>query len=297
MATYTVTTGNDTTAYTVSTGARGPAGPSGVGTTEEVLGLLQGTAADPTRIGAEYMPEVLEVSGVQLSDTSATELPSGTLGRSSGGRLVVHDGLTTGGVDVEGMILRGGIVHTVDDNIAADKFIEIARCVIPENMLTNGGAIFLVGKVIVRSDLINYNPSLNPAILFKLLDAAGNPNPSNVATSGYKITIATAATPASYTVANISEYAGTGVSTTLSFSPTAYSGSTKLTTYSVSPGAVDSNAFLTTSGLVAARAITYGGEGQFAYLSVGLYLPADAATADVTGSFRAAADLRIVKIA
>ena len=51
-------------------------------TTNRILSRLMGVAADPTKIGAEYMPEQITVNGVIASDSAAAALPLGTIGRN-----------------------------------------------------------------------------------------------------------------------------------------------------------------------------------------------------------------------
>ena len=67
------------------------------GPTAAITAALQGAEDDPTRIGTEYLPEVLAGTSVELADTSPLILPARTLGSDSFGNLVIHDGVTLGG--------------------------------------------------------------------------------------------------------------------------------------------------------------------------------------------------------
>lgn len=81
-----------TVTYQVSTGARGPApGPS------QYTAALQGAAGDPTRIGQEYLPEVVEVTGLILGEQGeVVQDTSGQIVRN-GNSLAISDGVTAGG--------------------------------------------------------------------------------------------------------------------------------------------------------------------------------------------------------
>lgn len=62
-------------------------------TTSSVLDVI----GDGSVIDQQYFPNELQVTGLELTDTSAVVLPTNTLGCNSIGNLVMHDGLTMGG--------------------------------------------------------------------------------------------------------------------------------------------------------------------------------------------------------
>ena len=68
-----------------------------VGTALEITTALQGVEADPTKIGAEYLPDTLPNVILDLADTSAMTLSNGQLGADAEGNPVVHNGVTLGG--------------------------------------------------------------------------------------------------------------------------------------------------------------------------------------------------------
>ena len=266
-----------------------------VGTALEITTALQGVEADATRIGTEYMPEIVDVDGVTLADSSAVELPSGTLGLNADGRLVIHDFATTGGIDAEGMILRGLLSHTVSDSIAADQIIEIASGVIPAAMLTNNEYFSITGSIFIRNQLSGYEPSGNPSLVLYLCDAAGARNTLAEPEDGYRMTLATAAAPAQHTTVELGEIWQASVAgSLLSLTTSNITGSTRMRTLTAGV-ATETEKIWALNGSGNERTIAYGGVGQFAYLKIGLFLPADAATADVTGSITVSCDLRILK--
>lgn len=263
--------------------------------TEEVLSAIQGAAGDPDRIGSEYLPEIIPVDGVTLSDSSAVELPAGTLGLNGDGRLVIHDGDTTGGVDAEGMILRGAVTHTVSDSIAAAQIIEIAQAVIPASYFSDGDAVFALGNVVIQSALSNYNPATNPALVLYFRDSAGARNATAEPDDGYRIILATAATLAAYTIVEIMEkFSMALASNLLSINVESVVGSSRRRTLAAGV-ATETETNFANGGTAGERNITYGGAGGFAYLCIGVFLPADAATADASGSFSAACDIKFIK--
>lgn len=96
--TVTITTRTGVATYEVSTGARGPAGAAEELTDIAITTALQGAEADPTRIGAEYIPLVLPVDSIIISDSASSNgVPtSGELIRI-GSALALGDGVSVGG--------------------------------------------------------------------------------------------------------------------------------------------------------------------------------------------------------
>jgi hypothetical protein len=62
-------------------GAADAATNTGDEDTASILDKLKGAAEDPDRIGAEYLPETLEVDYVELQDQTGLEIPDHSLGR------------------------------------------------------------------------------------------------------------------------------------------------------------------------------------------------------------------------
>ena len=62
----------------------------------DITTALQGAEADPTRIGAEYLPEEIEINAVTLANTGAVTLPAGSLGLNTNGELILHNNVANG---------------------------------------------------------------------------------------------------------------------------------------------------------------------------------------------------------
>jgi hypothetical protein len=264
-------------------------------TASAITEALQGAAGDPERIGTEYFPDIVEVDGVTLSNSSAVELPAGTLGLNAQGALVVHDGQTTGGRDVAGMRMQGILNHIVSDSIAADQILEIASVVIPVGTFNSTARpLGIVGSVFVRSSLSGYEPAGNPSLIFYLADAAGARNPLAEPDDGLRVPLSIAATPAQLTIMEMCEVLiVNNPSNLLNINLTNIVGAIRRRTLAAGVATV-TETNLSTHGLLSERNIPYGGAGQFAFLKIGLFLPADAATANASGSIIATCDLRII---
>ena len=76
-------------------------------TTSTTLNQLKGSADISDKIGEEYIPDVLNVSGLIIPDTMGLILPVNTLGVDYAQNLYVHDGVSSGGIPVKGTTLQG----------------------------------------------------------------------------------------------------------------------------------------------------------------------------------------------
>jgi hypothetical protein len=115
------------------------------------LKSLQGAAEDPNRIGAEYMPDVLEVEYLLPGVETTQAYPEGALTRV-GTTLKIHDGVTPGGLIAGGAknylhtggyaaIIPYGVTGSrakIVTNISTWYWAEIGRVVLPGAMVKDG---------------------------------------------------------------------------------------------------------------------------------------------------------------
>ena len=130
--------------------------------------ILQGAEADPTKIGAEYMPDAISLDWILPGESADGILPTGSLTRQ-GAVLYIHDNATPGGVAVSGESnnnATGGRVislpygTTVSDVASSVKkptsgtryYQELGRVTIHGSKLIVGNRISMVGWIRVFSD-------------------------------------------------------------------------------------------------------------------------------------------------
>jgi hypothetical protein len=146
-STYTIISGTGSATYEISTGARGPAP-----TASQYTEALQGAAGDATRIGAEYLPEEIEVVSVQLADTSGSALAVGRLGLNANNQLIIHDNLRNGS-DIAPLLdansHQGQIAKiTAEQAVTADYKKVLVSFKLPAALITAGRHIALVGDLL-----------------------------------------------------------------------------------------------------------------------------------------------------
>lgn len=120
--------------------------------TPSVLAALQGDEEDPDRIGAEYLPEVIPVVAVTLSDTTGLILPAGSLGLDASGNLVLHDGVTAGGnpVGSDDNRYTGTVVVTAAQSAVAYNVQVFTFPITPADAVA-GKHLRVIGRVWGRS--------------------------------------------------------------------------------------------------------------------------------------------------
>lgn len=129
---------------------QGPVGADGAVTAESLEQLLDDLGLGPT--------DIVPVVGLQLSDTGAVTLDSGTLGLNSSGDLIVHNGLSNG--DDLPAIKGGATISTQVGSFIANQSVinnngefvsKIAEWYIPYNWISNFGNSFNIsGKIILK---------------------------------------------------------------------------------------------------------------------------------------------------
>lgn len=133
----------------------------------EVVAELQDETLDPLqpeRIGKERMPESLEVTSINLTDTGAVALPVGSLGLNNDGELVLHDNVRNGDdlpafVDATAVqpILSNFLISSIRNT---SLVIPLASIKFPASVAVNGKIISISGEM----DL-NINISVLPTEL------------------------------------------------------------------------------------------------------------------------------------
>ena len=138
----------------------------------DILPALQGAEADPTRIGEEHMPEVVEFNYIRPGENYDSALPEGSITRQ-GSTLYVHDNSTPGGLplggsvsgDIQGrtsgVVLSlpfGATVSEISSSVVArptgdpSKFFQrLGNIVIPGNKILEGNRLCFGGKLRIKS--------------------------------------------------------------------------------------------------------------------------------------------------
>jgi len=113
-------------------------------TTEGILDKLQGVEADPTKIGGEYMPEVIPNVLLELADVSAlgSALPLGTMGRNATGP-VIGDGITVPGNQVgnPNTYRFVGTIELGDADVDIRRLLTLGTFAIPAAKAVVGGRL------------------------------------------------------------------------------------------------------------------------------------------------------------
>jgi hypothetical protein len=122
----------------------------GSGTTASILDKLKGVKDDPVRIGNEYMPEIIPVDYLQLSENQAA-LPTGSIALNDG-ELAVHDGVRDGGKNV---LLSDGRVrfsYRKAASTTASLGVVLAAFKLPANYAIDGTQLKIEGRICVKLD-------------------------------------------------------------------------------------------------------------------------------------------------
>jgi hypothetical protein len=115
------------------------------------LKSLQGAAEDPERIGTEYMPEVVEGVSFVLANTSTPDpviLDAGAIAIDDQNNIVVHDGVTPGGVPyvpVPKNRVHGSHINT--DTPIGDVYIPLKTIPITAAQSANGKMFVIRGTI------------------------------------------------------------------------------------------------------------------------------------------------------
>jgi hypothetical protein len=117
------------------------------------LKSLQGAAEDPNRIGAEYMPEIIEASLIQLTDTGSATLPAGSLGLNSNGEVVIHNNESNGD-DLPNLINSKNYQEVLAiigmSDLRNTSYIKtLASIKLPSQVAVNGKIIVISGEIVV----------------------------------------------------------------------------------------------------------------------------------------------------
>lgn len=136
----------------------------GTGTPAELVALLKGAAADPTRIGAEYMPEVITVEGVVLADLSSVAAPAGTLAYR-GAQLARHDGTTVGGNVIGGQRRVTGVKSFDLTGLPKSGTpLKIVAIPILAAEMVNGSILKISGQCFVKNRSFGNLTELSPGL-------------------------------------------------------------------------------------------------------------------------------------
>jgi hypothetical protein len=132
------------------------------------LKSLQGAAEDPERIGTEYLPEVAEVNGFELVDSSTVALAAGVTGwNESLNCFVRHDGTTIGGnriISTDPLEFRGSHIET---NFATDKIIRLFEAPLTALQAVVGKRFRVSGRVFITLAGSNFPPYFNMGMITK----------------------------------------------------------------------------------------------------------------------------------
>jgi hypothetical protein len=132
------------------------------------LKSLQGAAEDPERIGTEYLPEVAEVNGFELVDSSTVALAAGVTGwNESLNCFVRHDGTTIGGnqiISTDPLEFRGA--H-VEQNFTSAKIIRLFEAPLTALQAAVGRRFRVSGRVFISLVGSNFPPVFNLGMITK----------------------------------------------------------------------------------------------------------------------------------
>ncbi len=147
-------------------------------TRDFILDSISGVAAQTSKIGAEFLPENIEITSIQLADTGAVALPSGSLGLNSNGNMVIHDDISNGDVLPEivtsNTISRFGITKSAADMVNTNLLAPICKIYLNENEAQNGNSIYITSEISLLCPSISTN--LKPDIyLYIYPSEATNP--------------------------------------------------------------------------------------------------------------------------
>jgi hypothetical protein len=146
----------------------GGGGTGGLPTAAEITTTLKGAVADPTRIGAEYMPESLPTSGISLGDSSAVILPLGRLSGDGAGNAVVHNNSTTGGIRLMQDVAlpsQHAMAFINDFGAAQTYFLKLGEIPLPASFLVEGAQLQVAFDVV--ADLYNFTNLTDLALNFR----------------------------------------------------------------------------------------------------------------------------------
>lgn len=249
--------------------------------------------------GADLELGSATVDSLVLADADGLELDDNALAYR-GGRLAIHDAVTTGGNFAEGLILRGAAAHDVSlgDLLATQKVMTIAEVPFPEALFTTGETVSLhfTGEVIIKSTLSSYGPATNPRLVFYFTNASG----SELADpKGVGIEIASAAAPEPYTLLLLNDFVGVTVaSTTLKLTGQTAAAFSRMRKIASDNTVTDTNTSINTLQTGGVAGANRNGTRQpFCILRCALVLPADPATANASGQVLVSADIRIQRTA
>jgi hypothetical protein len=131
------------------------------------LKSLQGAAEDPDRIGAEYLPLVIPVDGVQLAETAQSTLEANVLGLANG-QLVLHNDADVGGEYAFGFRGRGAFSADVANALAGDLFVAHNTFLIPipwKDIAAAGAADFTIRlRAFIVRMTTNYSGATDPVL-------------------------------------------------------------------------------------------------------------------------------------
>ena len=130
---------------------------SGTMSAEQITDALQGAEADPTKIGAEYLPDEILVQGIGLADTGAVALDPGDsvrmLGLNSDNQVVLHTGLDNGD-DLAHLISSNQFIQ-LQGSFLGDDLENIESFSAPIGKIRLAAADAVVGKRISISGTVS----------------------------------------------------------------------------------------------------------------------------------------------
>ena len=135
-------------------------------TTSTTLNQLKGSADITDKIGEEYIPDVLNVSGLIIPDTTGLILPVNILGVDSAKNLYVHDGVISGGIPVKGRTLQGVTnVSTVSSQL--NTTVILSRSIIDVTETVSGLSLAIQGDISISglAALTSLEPGTKTATL------------------------------------------------------------------------------------------------------------------------------------
>jgi hypothetical protein len=160
---------------------------------DNVLGSIGGEAAEPSKIGAEFLPENIEITSIQLSDTGEVALPSGSLGLNSNGNMVIHDDISNGDVLPEfvtsNTISRFGVTKGSSMMVNMNLIAPLCKIYLNENEAQNGNFLYITSEISLLCP--STTPNLKPDVYFYIYPSEVE-DPLSFEEPGWMFLIATA---------------------------------------------------------------------------------------------------------
>jgi hypothetical protein len=162
-------------------------------TRDFILDSISGVAAQTSKIGAEFLPENIEITSIQLSDTGEAALPSGSLGLNSNGNMIIHNDISNGDdlpeVITSNTISRFGVTKSANMMVDTNLIAPLCKIYLNENEAQSGNLIYITSEISLLCSSISVN--LRPDIYLYIYPSEVT-NPLSFEEPGMLFHIATA---------------------------------------------------------------------------------------------------------